>query len=59
MTNWNQDADVALLFKGFAQIYDGGTPFRFKKLQQLTVNSQLLASESYNDTGLKKKTSDR
>jgi len=55
MADWNQDQDVALLFKGFAQIYDGGTPYRFKKLQQLIINSQADSSKSYNDVGLKRK----
>ena len=55
MADWNQDSDTTLIGKGYAQIYDGGTPFRFKKMFEITIISQADSSKSYNDTLQKRK----
>ena len=53
MTDWNQEADVGLLFKGFWQIYEGATPFRYKLLQEVTVTTNIDTEKFYSDVGTK------
>ena len=50
MVDWNEDTDTTLIKKGYVQIYDGGTPYRFKKMFQITDITQADFSKSYNDT---------
>jgi len=53
MTDWNIQADIALTYKGFFQIYDGATPFRFKKLQEVTIQISADSEKHYSDDGFK------
>lgn len=57
MTDWNEDKDVALTFKGFFTIFDGGTPFRFKELLELTIITAADSEKYYDDEGEKRKKS--
>ena len=60
MTDWNQEADIALTAKGYFQIYDGATPFRFKLLQDVTIETAADFEKFYTDdyTKLLKSTGD-
>jgi len=55
LTDWNQNADRATLFKGYFQIYDGATPYRFKQLVDVVVVSSVRSEEHYSDDGTKYK----
>ncbi|MEM3136732.1 MAG: hypothetical protein QXW37_08455 [Candidatus Nitrosotenuis sp.] len=57
MVDWNQDADVGLTWKGFFQIYDGATPYRFKELVDVTVRTAADTEKTYSDDGKKRKRS--
>ena len=57
MVDWNQNADRATLFKGFFQIFDGATPFRFKQLVDVAVVTSADSEKHYRDDGLKFKDS--
>lgn len=55
MTDWNQEADIGLVYKGFFQIYEGATPFRFKLLQEAIITTTLDTEKFYADDGTKLK----
>jgi len=55
MVNWNQEADLGQIYKGFLNIYDGATPFRFKHLVELIFIVQADSEKFYSDTGVKVK----
>lgn len=57
MADWNQDADVGLTFKGYFQIYDGATPYRYKELQDMSVHTASDSEKYYSDDGKKRKKS--
>jgi hypothetical protein len=57
VTDWNQDADIGLTFKGYFQIYDGATPFRYKELLDCQIITNSDSEKYYNDAGLKRKKS--
>ena len=57
MTDWNKDDEVGLTYKGFFQIYDGATPFRFKSLMEVTIITAADTEKHYDDAGLKRKKS--
>ena len=53
MTDWNEQINIALTYKGFFQVYDGATPFRFKKLQEVTIIVSADSEKHYSDDGIK------
>jgi len=53
MPDWNEQEDIGLTYKGFFQIYDGATPFRFKKLQEVTIQTSADSEKHYSDDGFK------
>ena len=57
MIDWNLDADVALTFKGFFQIYVGATPFRFRELIEAIIITAADTEKYYDDKGNKRKKS--
>ncbi len=57
MPDWNQEADIGFTFKGFFQIYDGATPFRFKSLIEASIIVAADAEKYYSDSGAKVKAS--
>lgn len=57
MTDFNKDADIGLTFKGFFQIYDGATPFRFRELIEAIVIVAADSEKHYDDKGNKRKKS--
>jgi len=57
VADWNQDTDVGLTFKGYFQIYDGATPYRYKELIDAVVSVTGDSEKYYNDEGAKRKKS--
>lgn len=57
MTDWNEDANVGLTYKGYFTIYDGATPFRYKSLITVTVITAADSEKYYDDDGKKRKKS--
>ena len=53
MTDWNEAADIGLKYKGYFQIFDGATPFRFKELQEVTITTIADTEKHYSDDGSK------
>ncbi len=52
-TDFNQAADIAKKFKGFFTITDGGTDFRYKELQTVTITTVADTEKHYSDDGVK------
>lgn len=57
MVDWNENADRGTLFKGYFQIFDGATPYRFKQLVDVTVVVTADSEKHYSDDGVKYKDS--
>ena len=55
MAVWNQEADIALLFKGFFQINDGTTDYEYRLLQEASIITQSDNEKFYSATGTKVK----
>ena len=51
MTDWNQNQDRATLFKGYFEIFDGATPYRFKQLVDITKVVSAQSETHYSDDG--------
>ena len=55
MTDWNEEADLGHVFKGFLNIYDTAVAFRFKHLVELVFIVQADTEKFYSDAGAKVK----
>jgi hypothetical protein len=53
MVDWNEAQDIAQKFKGFFQIEDGGTFYRYKQLQELEIITAADIEKHYSDSGFK------
>ena len=52
-TDFNLAIDIAKKFKGFFTITDGGTDFRYKELQTVTITTIADTEKHYSDDGTK------
>lgn len=57
MPDINLDVNIGLTFKGFFQIYDGATPFRFRELIEVIIAVAADTEKHYSDDGIKRKKS--
>lgn len=53
MVDWNNEADIGETSKGYFEIYDGATPYRFKLLQTVTVITAADFEKLYTDNFIK------
>ncbi len=57
MVTWNQDSDIALLFKGFFRINDGTSDFEYDLLQEAQIITAADSEKFYSANGVKLKKS--